>query len=166
MSKCLLHCFNSCYHYVAYSIFYDRYVYILCSLEFFCLLIWQIASQFFDYSWNLWQTDIQKILHGFLVLAQNNSELHHDDMYLICERWFLCSKIIRQLIVSGFPSDAKSVQVNMLSVLLSSPLFSFLCFSFLVFLSICCSIYASAPLPISTLMFVTNLGYKRSHFAF
>lgn len=70
----------------------------------------EIASQFFDYSWNLWQTDIQKILHGFLVLVQNNSELHHDDMYLICERWFLCSKIIRQLIVSGFPSDAKSVQ--------------------------------------------------------
>lgn len=70
----------------------------------------EIASQFFDYSWNLWQTDIQKILHGFLVLAQNNSELHHDDMYLICERWFLCSKIIRQLIVSGFPSDAKTVQ--------------------------------------------------------
>lgn len=76
--------------------------------------VWQIASQFFDYSWNLWQTDVQKILHGLLVLAQNNSELHHDDMYLICERWFLCSKIIRQLIVSGFPSDAKSVQVKLL----------------------------------------------------
>ncbi|KAH6769284.1 ARM repeat superfamily protein [Perilla frutescens var. frutescens] len=70
----------------------------------------EIASQFFDYSWNLWQTDVQKILHGFLVLAQNSSELQHDDMYLICERWFLCSKIIRQLIVSGFQSDSKSIQ--------------------------------------------------------
>ncbi|KAL8517224.1 hypothetical protein ACS0TY_015448 [Phlomoides rotata] len=70
----------------------------------------EIASQFFDYSWHLWQTDVQKILHGFSVLAQNASELHHDDIYLSCERWFLCSKIIRQLIISGFPSDANSIQ--------------------------------------------------------
>ncbi|XP_042050111.1 importin-11-like isoform X3 [Salvia splendens] len=70
----------------------------------------EIASQFFDYSWDLWQTDLQKMLHGFFLLAQNNPELHQDDMYLICERWFLCSKIIRQLIVSGFQSDSKSIQ--------------------------------------------------------
>lgn len=76
------------------------------------VLIWQIASQFFDYSWHLWQTDVQKILHGFSVLAQNASDLHHDDIYLSCERWFLCSKIIRQLIISGFPSDANSIQVK------------------------------------------------------
>ncbi|XP_073286372.1 uncharacterized protein [Primulina huaijiensis] len=70
----------------------------------------EIASQFFDYSWHLWQTDVQNILHGFSLLAQNASELNQDDLYLTCERWFLCSKIIRQLIISGFPSDAKSVQ--------------------------------------------------------
>ncbi|XP_042054503.1 importin-11-like isoform X1 [Salvia splendens] len=70
----------------------------------------EIASQFFDYSWDLWLTDLQKILHGFFLLAQNSPELHQDDMYLICERWFLCSKIIRQLIVSGFQSDSKSLQ--------------------------------------------------------
>ncbi|KAK6120243.1 hypothetical protein DH2020_045934 [Rehmannia glutinosa] len=70
-----------------------------------------IASQFFDYSWHLWQTDVQNILHGFPALAQNASELPHGDIYLTCERWLLCSKIIRQLIISGFPSDAKSLQV-------------------------------------------------------
>ncbi|XP_073066536.1 uncharacterized protein [Primulina eburnea] len=70
----------------------------------------EIASQFFDYSWHLWQTDVQNILHGFSLLAQNASELNQDDIYLTCERWFLCSKIIRQLIVSGFPSDAKCIQ--------------------------------------------------------
>lgn len=70
----------------------------------------EIASQFFDYSWHLWQTDVQNILHGFSLLAQNASELNQDDLYLTCERWFLCSKIIRQLIISGFPSDAKSMQ--------------------------------------------------------
>ncbi|KAL0450995.1 UNVERIFIED_CONTAM: hypothetical protein Slati_1655900 [Sesamum latifolium] len=70
----------------------------------------EIASQFFDYSWHLWQNDMQNLLHGFSVLAQNASELHHDDIYLTCERWLLCSKITRQLIVSGFQSDAKSIQ--------------------------------------------------------
>lgn len=75
---------------------------------------WQIASQFFEYSWHLWQNDVQNILHGFSLLAQNASELHYDDIYLTCERWFLCSKIIRELIVSGFPSDAKSMQVQFL----------------------------------------------------
>ncbi|KAL2250385.1 importin-11 isoform X1 [Sesamum indicum] len=70
----------------------------------------EIASQFFDYSWHLWQNDMQNMLHGFSVLAQNTSELHRDDIYLTCERWLLCSKITRQLIVSGFQSDAKSIQ--------------------------------------------------------
>ncbi|KVI11424.1 hypothetical protein Ccrd_010162 [Cynara cardunculus var. scolymus] len=75
----------------------------------------EISSQFFDYSWHLWQSDMQTILNGFSSLAQittsNASEHHHDELYLICERWFLCSKIIRQLIVSGFPSDEKSLQL-------------------------------------------------------
>lgn len=74
----------------------------------------EICTQFFDYSWHLWQTDVQTILHGFSALAQtfggSATELHHDDLYLTCERWFLCSKIIRQLIISGFPSDAKTLQ--------------------------------------------------------
>lgn len=74
----------------------------------------EICTQFFDYSWHLWQTDVQTILHGFSTLAQtfrgSAAELHHDDLYLTCERWFLCSKIIRQLIISGFPSDAKTLQ--------------------------------------------------------
>ncbi|XP_048225600.1 importin-11 isoform X3 [Ricinus communis] len=74
----------------------------------------EISSHFFDYCWRLWQSDVQTILHGFSALAQsynpNALEQHHDELYLISERWLLCSKIIRQLIVSGFQSDAKSVQ--------------------------------------------------------
>ncbi|EPS61178.1 hypothetical protein M569_13621, partial [Genlisea aurea] len=69
-----------------------------------------IASQFFEYSWELWQIDVQNILHGFSVLAQDTSGFHRDDAFFTCERWILCSKIIRQLIISGFPSDAKSIQ--------------------------------------------------------
>lgn len=81
----------------------------------FTNFLWQISSQFFDYSWRLWQSDMQTILLGFSTLAQsynpNALEQHHDELYLISERWLLCLKIIRQLITSGFPSDAKSVQV-------------------------------------------------------
>lgn len=78
----------------------------------FPLMFGQITSQFFDYSWHLWQSDMQTILNGFSSLAQvTNSNASHDELHLTCERWFLCSKIIRQLIVSGFPSDEKSLQV-------------------------------------------------------
>ncbi|XP_057512772.1 uncharacterized protein LOC130794820 isoform X2 [Actinidia eriantha] len=94
----------------------------------------EISSQFFDYSWHLWQSDLQTILHGFSVLTQNTSsnasELHQDDLYLTCERWLLCTKIIRQLIISGFPIDAKSIQevrpVKEVSPVLLSAIQSFL----------------------------------------
>ncbi|KAJ4842191.1 hypothetical protein Tsubulata_031465 [Turnera subulata] len=74
----------------------------------------QISSQFFDYSWHLWKSDAENIYNGFSALTQglnaNALEQHQDELYLICERWLLCLKCIRQLIVSGFPSDAKSIQ--------------------------------------------------------
>lgn len=84
-------------------------------------LSWQISSQFFDYSWQLWQRDAQSILHGFSAVAQSSSaddSEMHNDLYLTCQRWFLCSKIIRQLIIAGFPGDAKTMQVSMQSNLL------------------------------------------------
>ncbi|XP_050205030.1 uncharacterized protein LOC126655060 isoform X2 [Mercurialis annua] len=74
----------------------------------------EISSHFFDYCWRLWQSDVQTILHGFSAIAQsynsNALKQHHDELYLTSERWLLCSKIIRQLIVSGFQSDAKCIQ--------------------------------------------------------
>lgn len=83
----------------------------------------EISSHLFDYSWHLWQSDVQTILHGFSTVAQpynsNALEQDHDELYLTCERWLLCLKIIRQLIISGFPSDAKCIQV------LSCPIFVF-----------------------------------------
>lgn len=94
----------------------------------------EISSHFFDYSWHLWQSDVQTILHGFSALSQSlssgPSEKHHDDLYLTCERWLLCLKIIRQLIISGFPSDSKSLQeirpVKEVSPVLLSAIQSFL----------------------------------------
>jgi hypothetical protein len=58
---------------------------------------------------------VQTILNGFSTLSQsynsNDPNQYHDELSLMCERWLLCLKIIRQLIISGFPSDAKCVQV-------------------------------------------------------
>ncbi|WRX24040.1 Importin-beta [Theobroma cacao] len=74
----------------------------------------EISSHLFEYCWHLWQSDVQTILHGFSTITQsynsNAEEQHHDDLYLTCERWLLCLKIICQLVISGFQSDAKCVQ--------------------------------------------------------
>ncbi|KAI3904800.1 hypothetical protein MKW98_029262 [Papaver atlanticum] len=68
-----------------------------------------ISSQFFEYIWHLWQTDMHPILNNFSALPQNIVE-HQEDLYLTSERWLLCLKIIRQLIISGFQSDTKLFQ--------------------------------------------------------
>ncbi|CAN1333747.1 Ipo11 [Linum perenne] len=79
----------------------------------------EISAHFFDYCWHLWQSDMRTILHSFSSLAQNCDqsavEQRQDELYLISERWLLCLKIIRQLILSGFPSDAKAVQLRVFS---------------------------------------------------
>ncbi|KAK7339912.1 hypothetical protein VNO77_20599 [Canavalia gladiata] len=93
----------------------------------------EISSHFFDYCWRLWQSDVQTILHGFSALSQNynlNAEDQHHELYLTCERWLLCSKIVRQLIISGFQSDSKCFQevrpVKEVSPVLLSAIQSFL----------------------------------------
>ncbi|KAM7265594.1 hypothetical protein ACFE04_003277 [Oxalis oulophora] len=80
------------------------------------------------------ERDVQTILHGFSTISQsyntNALEHHHDELRLICERWFLCLKIIRQLIISGFQSDSKCIQeirpVKEVSPVLLSAIQSFL----------------------------------------
>ncbi|VFQ89326.1 unnamed protein product [Cuscuta campestris] len=97
----------------------------------------EISRQLFEFCWHLWQADVPTILHGFSALAQsfraNTSELCHDDLYLTCQRWFLCSKIVRQLIISGFPSDAKTLQevnhIKEVSPVMLNAIQSFLPFS-------------------------------------
>ncbi|KAF3786559.1 Importin-11 [Nymphaea thermarum] len=74
----------------------------------------EICSHFLEYSWGLWQRDFQTIFHRLSSLPQSSfvaaAVEGQDDLQLICERWLLCLKIIRQMILFGFPSDAKSVQ--------------------------------------------------------
>ncbi|PIA28651.1 hypothetical protein AQUCO_06800076v1 [Aquilegia coerulea] len=74
----------------------------------------EISSHLFEFSWQLWQNDMKTILHAFSSLGQsftsNAPVEHQDDLYLTCERWLFCLKVVRQLIISGFQSDAKSIQ--------------------------------------------------------
>ncbi|TYG74196.1 hypothetical protein ES288_D04G163200v1 [Gossypium darwinii] len=74
----------------------------------------EISSHLFEFCWRLWQSDIQTILHGFSTISQSYGssavEQHHDDLYLTCERCLFCLKIICQLVISGFQSDAKCIQ--------------------------------------------------------
>lgn len=43
---------------------------------------------------------------GALVAADQDQALR-----LTCERWMLCLKVLRRMLLHGFQSDAKSVQV-------------------------------------------------------
>ncbi|KAE8697696.1 ARM repeat superfamily protein isoform 2 [Hibiscus syriacus] len=74
----------------------------------------EISCYLFEYCWNLWQSDVRTILHGFSTITEscNSStvEQNHDDLYLICERWLFCLKVICHLVISGFQSDADCVQ--------------------------------------------------------
>ncbi|KAK9699161.1 hypothetical protein RND81_08G156900 [Saponaria officinalis] len=74
----------------------------------------EISSHFFDYCWHLWQSDVPRILHSFSELLQNFSsnisDQRQNELYLTCERWYLCLKIIRQLTISGHQSDSKTLQ--------------------------------------------------------
>ncbi|GMI71431.1 hypothetical protein like AT3G08960 [Hibiscus trionum] len=74
----------------------------------------EISCHLFEICWHLWQSDVQTILHGFSTITQSYNlkavEQNHDDLYLTCERWSLCLKIICQLVISGLQSDAECVQ--------------------------------------------------------
>uniref|UniRef100_A0A0E0EGH6 Importin N-terminal domain-containing protein n=1 Tax=Oryza meridionalis TaxID=40149 RepID=A0A0E0EGH6_9ORYZ len=68
----------------------------------------EITSHLFEYTWNLWKSDVQTILQNLSMLSQRSdidSILEQsNDLMLICDRWLLCLKIIRQLIFSGYAS--------------------------------------------------------------
>lgn len=82
----------------------------------------QITSHLFEYTWNLWKSDVQTILQNLSMLSQRNdldSILEQsNDLILICDRWLLCLKIIRQLIFSGYASDSTTAQVVRFAVIL------------------------------------------------
>lgn len=90
-------------------------------------MVLQIASQLFDYCWKHWQSDVQSILQNFSALSQcstaNSLSGQMDDFFLVCERWFMCTKIIRHLVISGHRSDVlDGVEVSMVIYIYMSSL--------------------------------------------
>jgi hypothetical protein len=57
---------------------------------------------------------VQTILQNFSALSQcsNIDSLLSSDFVLIGDRWFCGLKVVRQLIISGYESDATSAQVQ------------------------------------------------------
>ncbi|KAF0935951.1 hypothetical protein E2562_037441 [Oryza meyeriana var. granulata] len=71
----------------------------------------ETTAHLFDYIWNLWKSNAQIVLQNFSAISQHNSILDQsNDLLLICERWLVCLKIIRQLICSGYASDSTTMQ--------------------------------------------------------
>ncbi|KAL6896683.1 hypothetical protein ACP4OV_007255 [Aristida adscensionis] len=74
----------------------------------------EITNHLFDYTWNLWKSDVQNIIQSLSMLSQRNdidSILEQsNDIILMCDRWLLCLKIVRQLIFSGYASDSRTAQ--------------------------------------------------------
>ncbi|KAK8461170.1 hypothetical protein SEVIR_2G454900v4 [Setaria viridis] len=74
----------------------------------------EITGHLFDYTWNLWKSDVQTILQNLSMLLQRNDRdsilEQSNDLILICDRWLLCLKIVRQLIFSGYASDSRTAQ--------------------------------------------------------
>lgn len=89
---------------------------ILELVVYFLSFILQVTAQYFEYTWHHWCTDTQGILQGLqrLLAGPQSSILiadHDQSLRLTCERWMLCLKVLRRMLVHGYQSDAKFVQV-------------------------------------------------------
>jgi hypothetical protein len=91
----------------------------------FMVSVSQVTAQYFEYTWHHWCSDTQGILQVLqtLLAGPQSAILVADQdqaLRLTCERWMLCLKVLRRMLVHGFQSDARSVQVcftNMLKAI-------------------------------------------------
>ncbi|CAK9199162.1 unnamed protein product [Sphagnum jensenii] len=75
----------------------------------------EITLQYFDYTWHHWCADTQGIIQGLSSIIRGTESDHlstdqEQTLRLTCERWMLCLKVLRRMLLHGFQSDAKSVQ--------------------------------------------------------
>ncbi|CAI5519557.1 unnamed protein product, partial [Closterium sp. Naga37s-1] len=83
----------------------------------------QVTSQLFEPTWAHWVRDTGSLLQGLNSLESGGSDpaaaaaaaaaaagAAGGALMLLCERWLLCVKTLRRMLVFGFPSDFKSVQ--------------------------------------------------------
>ncbi|GIM07011.1 hypothetical protein Vretimale_11220 [Volvox reticuliferus] len=67
----------------------------------------QVTELLFGHVWGQWCTDTQLLLSG--LPAGLESAAPAQPLMQICERWMLLLKILRRLILHGFPSDARTL---------------------------------------------------------
>ncbi|CAI5480607.1 unnamed protein product [Closterium sp. Yama58-4] len=80
----------------------------------------QVTSQLFEPTWAHWVRDTGSLLQGLSALESGGSDpaaaagagAAGGALMLLCERWLLCVKTLRRMLVFGFPSDFKSVQAR------------------------------------------------------
>eukprot|EP00249_Psilotum_nudum_P007668 c20733_g1_i1 orf=1506-4013(-) len=75
----------------------------------------EITSQLFDYTWQHWCSDTQRLLSScsILLTSPQSGLLPSENgqaLQLTCERWILCLKTLSRMLKFGYPSDSKSVQ--------------------------------------------------------
>lgn len=75
-----------------------------------CLSPPQITSQLLDHVWSQWCSDLSTILSGLPTALAAPTSPQTQPLLLHFERWLLLLKILRRLVVFGFPSDAKTLE--------------------------------------------------------
>ncbi|GBF94095.1 hypothetical protein Rsub_07082 [Raphidocelis subcapitata] len=70
----------------------------------------EITKQLLDHVWAQWGSDLATILAGLPAALAAPSGAAAQPLLLHFERWLLLLKILRRLIVFGFPSDAKTLE--------------------------------------------------------
>lgn len=75
----------------------------------------EITTQLFDYTWHQWCSDTQSILHEFSFMQSSEQKVFSlewkEMLQLTCDRWLLCLKAMRRMLIFGVPTDAKSVRM-------------------------------------------------------
>ena len=79
----------------------------------------QITSQLFDFTWRHWYSDTEVIIPAFTTILHTGangapplSAESQQAFALTCDRWLLCTRTLRRMLIYGYASDFKSVQVG------------------------------------------------------
>lgn len=75
----------------------------------------EVSSQLFDHTWHHWYSDTQNLMKTLALIVSSGREgamspEDQQEFSLTCERWLLCCKSLRRMLIFGFPSDFKSIQ--------------------------------------------------------
>jgi hypothetical protein len=70
----------------------------------------QITSQLMDHVWGQWCSDLTAVLSGLPAALAAPAGAAAQPLLLHFERWLLLLKVLRRLVVFGYPSDARTLE--------------------------------------------------------